>query len=99
MESLEQTSSLRSVTLPDGMEVTVSDLPQDWWTARGVSGYIDPKRLAPDPKNPRRTMSPVRQAELEASIAARGVRQALVITPRSLVPWAQVEPEDEGAFF
>ena len=92
-------SLLQTVTLPDGEQVTVSTAPEAWWTQQNASGYVNPAHIAPDPKNPRRRMGGARLAELNESIKARGVRQQLIVTPRSLAPWAQVAPEHANRFF
>src|SRR3989338_5496241 len=89
----------RSVILPSEERVTVSDTPQKWWTANNSTGFVDPHCIAPDPKNPRKRMSPIRLAELKESITARGVRDPLVVTPSKCAPWVQVAPEHEGCFF
>lgn len=88
-----------TVVLPDGEKVTVSRTPQPWWTRSNVSGYLDPRDIAPDLANPRKYMSPSRREELRESIRARGVRQQLVVTPISMAPWIRVAPEHEGRFF
>lgn len=93
------TVSLKTVVLPDGDKVTVSIVPEDWWTKHNASGYVSPNTIAPDPKNPRRHISPARQVELNESIKTRGVRQQLIVTPRHLAPWASVLPEQEHCFF
>jgi ParB/RepB/Spo0J family partition protein len=91
--------ALESVTLLDGTEVTVSDIPEDWWTVAKGSGYVRPDMLAPDPQQPRQYMDPERLAELQRSIAASGVRETLIVTPRKLAPWAKVEEKFKHCFF
>jgi len=90
---------VESVTLPDGTEVTVSNVPEEWWTMTKGSGYVRPGMLAPDPRQPRQYMDPERLAELQQSIAASGVRETLIVTPRKLAPWAKVGEEFEKCFF
>jgi hypothetical protein len=60
---------------------------------------VDPRTIAPDPKNPRRESNPLRQQELNESIRTHGVAQQLVVTPRSTAPWAEVGSEFEDCFF
>lgn len=90
------TATLRTVTLPGGDTAEISDTPLEWWFKANASGFVAPTQIAPDPKNPRLKMSPMRQKEIEESIAAQGVRQPLVVTPRHLAPWATVAPEYES---
>ncbi|MDB5225547.1 MAG: Chromosome plasmid partitioning protein ParB [Candidatus Adlerbacteria bacterium] len=92
-------STLREVMLPGGDTVEVSDTPLEWWPKSNESGFVDPVHIAPDPKNPRKTMNPARRAELEESVGANGVRQALVLTPRHLAPWAKVALEFANCYF
>jgi ParB-like chromosome segregation protein Spo0J len=90
---------LREVRLPGGDVVHVSDSPEGWWNKANASGFVDPHQIAPDPRNPRRVMNPARRVELEESIAANGVRQALVLTPKHMAPWAQVAKEHTDCYF
>lgn len=87
------------VSLPGGEKVLVSTAPQPWWTTPYASGFVPLSELAPDPLNPRREMDPVEQKELRDSIRTCGIREALTVTPRSLVPWAKISPEHKRSFF
>ncbi|MDE2071183.1 MAG: ParB N-terminal domain-containing protein [Patescibacteria group bacterium] len=99
MTETSATDGPRSITLPGGDVVSVSDDPEEWWSKHNATGFVDPHYIAPDPKNPRRRLNPARQKELEESIKARGVRQALILTPRHCAPWAPVEPQYKKCFF
>lgn len=88
-------STWRTVTLPGGKNVRISDLSQPWWSVDNASGYIDPRLLAPDPRQPRKHMNTTEFAELKVSVRERGVRQPIVITPRGLVPWVILPPEHD----
>ncbi|HEY6018378.1 MAG TPA: ParB N-terminal domain-containing protein [Candidatus Paceibacterota bacterium] len=92
-------SKLRDVLLPGGDVVSISDTPEEWWPIHNRSGFADTVHIAPDPKNPRKRMNPARQKELEESIRARGVRQALIVTPREFAPWASINPEHKDCYF
>lgn len=89
----------RPVMLPNGQSVVVSSEPQEWWFVEGSAGYVDPCLLAPDPKQPRKYMSPTKLSELQESVAQRGVRDSITVTPRHLAPWAKVAPEHEQCPF
>ncbi|MBP9669559.1 MAG: ParB N-terminal domain-containing protein [Candidatus Pacebacteria bacterium] len=84
-----------SIELPNGDVIMLPVGPQAWWEQHGGSGYADPCQLAPDPKQPRKDMNPKRLAELKESVRSRGVRDGIVVTPRSRAPWASVLPEHE----
>lgn len=94
-----QKSGLKTVVLPDGESVVISSTPQEWWTLQNGSGFIDPHLLAPDLDQPRRYMNAAKLAELNESIATKGVRQPLIITPRCKAPWIRVAPEHEALPF
>jgi ParB/RepB/Spo0J family partition protein len=70
--------------------VIVSDLQEEWWTTSGGTGYVRTELLAPDPKQPRRFINPEHTKELFASIKMYGVRDVIVVTPRTHTPWATV---------
>ncbi|MCG3772902.1 MAG: Chromosome-partitioning protein Spo0J [Nitrosomonadaceae bacterium] len=89
------TATKEHVQLPNGQCVFLPHGPQPWWMVDGSSGFIDPRELAPDPKQPRKTMNPVKLEELKESIRSRGVRASIVVTPRCFAPWATVLPEHE----
>lgn len=91
--------SQKTVTLPDGIVVTVSETNEAWCVSQDGKGYVDPNTIAPDPDQPRQWMNPVQLAELKESIATAGVREPITVTPRSAAPWARVEPEHESCFF
>lgn len=88
------TDSVR-IELPNGDVIMLPTGPQTWWDKHGGSGYIDPRHLAPDPKQPRKEMNPRKLAELKESIRSRGVRDGIVVTPRRFAPWAEVLPQHE----
>lgn len=88
-----------SVSLPGGDIVSVSLLEEAWWTTQNGTGYLPPGTLAPDPKQPRRYMRQDKLAELTESVATCGVRETITITPRSMAPWAIVDPQYEHSFF
>jgi hypothetical protein len=90
---------LQTVVLPTGDKVKISPIPEPWWTQATMSGYVSPSLIAPDPKNPRRYMSKDELEELRDSIRTLGVRQPLILTPRSCAPWAKVDPKYEHCFF
>ncbi len=92
-------SKSKVVTLPNGDTVTIALSPVPEWTTHLASFYIDPRMIAPDPKNPRRESNPLRQQELNESIKEHGVAQQMVLTPRSMAPWAEVDPEFKDCFF
>lgn len=81
------------VTLPGGRQVTKADTPQEWWYIHGGSGYVDPALLAPDPKNPRRSLNQARFNELKISVGKSGVKQNLIVTPLKKAPWVELPPE------
>lgn len=87
------------VALPGGDIVAVTRSEAPWWRQGNASGYVPPKLLAPDPKNPRKGMRAARLRELEESVASFGVRQQIIVTPRSKAPWAPVAREHEGCPF
>jgi len=89
----------RRVQLPDGKTVTVSDDPVTWWIEDGASGYINPRLLAPDPKQPREHMNDSELAELAQSVGERGVRDPITVTPLSLSPWIEVSEGDKNLPF
>ncbi len=89
----------KNVRLPSGSLVTISDEPEKWWQIDGRSGYVHPSYLAPDPDQPRKHMHSGKLDELEMSIAERGVRQAITVTPRSRAPWVHLADEHRHAFF
>lgn len=82
-----------TAVLPDGNRVVVSLTKEPWWEQDNASGYVRPDMLAPDPQQPRKHMNADKLAELRESVAASGVRQAIVVTPLSKAPWAVVAPE------
>lgn len=86
-------TDLVDVTLPDGEVVTISKVPESWWTQNRASGYVDPKLLAPDPRQPREEMGNFELQELALSVKERGVSEPIVVTPRGLAPWVELEPE------
>ncbi len=90
-----RTSATERVQLPNGQCIELARGPQPWWRVDGGSGFIDPRELAPDPKQPRKTMNPTRLSELKESISSRGVRDGVVVTPRQHAPWAAVLPEHD----
>lgn len=90
-----QLDAMKIVTLPNNEEVEVSMVPQDWWTKHGASGYIDPELLLHDPKQPRRFIDPDAKAGLAESISEVGVRESLVITPTSHVPWRKLSKDEK----
>lgn len=83
----------RTVTLPDGKSVQVSDSPEPWWTQDGKLGYVHPSLIAPDPNQPREYMDPAELQELTESVSERGVREPIPVTPRSLASWSKVADE------
>ncbi|MBL4644251.1 MAG: ParB N-terminal domain-containing protein [Candidatus Pacebacteria bacterium] len=86
--------------LANGSEVKVANGSEEWCATHRGFGHVAPSSLAPDPNQPRRFMNRVELAELEESIGAVGVRQDLVVTPKHLAPWIQVDEEKyENAFF
>lgn len=93
-------STLRKVTLPNGEVVEVSDTPQPWWEEHNATGYVDPKFLVPDKKQPRRFIDKDRLAETQKSISTVGVRQKLTVTPIRKTPWATADNDSypEGFF-
>ncbi len=99
MNAVVKSSATHKVVLPGGDEVEISALPLAWWTTNFASGFVAPELLAPDPKNPRRQVSPLEQKELDDSIVDRGVREPITVTPRSLATWAKVAPGDNDRFF
>ncbi len=88
----------RTVVLPDDKRVTVCDTEESWWTVHGATGYLDPALLAPDLDQPRKDMDPGKLDVNFQSISEKGVLDYLVITPRTLAPWARVAKEHEGLF-
>lgn len=94
-----QKAICRTVELPDGKKVKISDAPESWWTKHGATGYLSPHVMAPDPKQPRREMSRFKLDELYESIRAKGVRQPLVLTPRTAAPWVKLDKQYQSAFF
>ena len=90
----------KTVTLPNGENVDILvGAPDESWFVHGKTGYLDPKMLAPYYRQPRRYIDPAKLAELQANIAHNGVREAVLITPRHLAPWAEEGPEYEGTFW
>lgn len=96
---MKASASVQTVILPNGQRVEVSKSVQEWWARDGAAGFIDPQLLAPDPKQPRKYMIPLKLAELQASVAERGVRDSITVTPRHLAPWAKVLAEHEHCPF
>ncbi|MBM3272347.1 hypothetical protein FJY94_03695 [Candidatus Kaiserbacteria bacterium] len=90
---MRETDSATVVALPGGDIVEVTRADASWWHNSNASGYVPPELLAPDPKNPRQTMRGTRLLELKESIAARGVRQQIIVTLRKKAPWVVVAPE------
>lgn len=90
---------VETVLLPNGNKVSVSNIPEEWWESSDGAGYVSPDMLAPDPKQPRRTMDPVRLAELQKSVATSGVCETIVVTPLKFAPWAKVEAKYKDRFF
>ncbi len=84
---------LTQITLPDGKEVYVSSEPEAWWTKDDATGYVDPRFLASDPDQPRKTMTENRLEELERSVATCGVREVITVTPSTHVPWVRLKKE------
>lgn len=86
----------------EGVSTAAQKLPvaqATWWSQNNGTGSVDPRCLAPDPDQPRKSMSPQAFEELFVSIKDRGVREAITVTPRHLAPWARVDPAHEDAFF
>src|SRR3989344_5990876 len=92
-------AQVKTVTLPDGKVVSVSNSPETWWTTDNGSGYVDPRLIAPDPRQPREHMDTVELAELTQSVGERGVRDPPTVTPLKLAPWAEVAPEHKALPF
>jgi hypothetical protein len=84
----------KTVALPDGERVERSDGFEPWWETQNGTGFLDPRLLAPDLDQPRKAMNQAALAELHESIRTRGVRNALIITPRKYAPWIRVAPEN-----
>lgn len=93
------TTSRHTVRLPDGEAVVISSEPEDWWSTQNASGFVNPHLLATDLDQPRRHMNAAKLAELDESIATKGVRQPLIVTPRGKAPWIRVAPEQESLPF
>lgn len=89
----------RSVTNRDGTVVKISEVPEDWWSENFASGFVDPRVIAPDPDQSRKSMWPERLEELYKSIEQRGVRDSITVTPRHLAPWIRVEAKHNDCFF
>ena len=87
------------VLLPDGTEIPVTKVQEPWWTKQQGSGYVPLSLAAPDMDQPRKYINPDRLEELNGSVAARGVRESITVTPRHLAPWSRVLPEHKDAFF
>lgn len=94
-----QKSTHVRIQLPAGNSVFISDTPEAWWSTDGASGYVDPTILAPDPDQPRKFMRGGKLDELRDSIAERGVRQAITVTPRTCAPWVTLSPKHRNAYF
>lgn len=90
----------QNITLPDGNEVSISLIPQPSWLVNNTNEFIDPKRLVPDPNQPRRHINAEKLAQLVASIRTAGVREPITVTPLSLSPWIPADTiESPDAYF
>ena len=93
-------SKTKRVTLPRGEEVEIPTAhPDPSWFEHEKSGYVDPSMLAPYFNQPRRYIDPTKLDELKANIKHNGVRESLVVTPRSKAPWAEEGPAYEGTLW
>lgn len=79
----------------DTLERVPVPTSEAWWAGlEEGSGYIDPRFLAPDLDQPR---THIRESELDdlyTSIAEKGVRDHLTVSPREKAPWVRIAPED-----
>jgi ParB/RepB/Spo0J family partition protein len=91
--------AIHRVSLPDDTFASVSSVPEDWWSVPNGSGFVDPKMLAPDPNQPRKMMTESRLRELQESVASKGVRESIAVTPRHHTPWAAVAKEHDHCYF
>ncbi len=90
----------KTVTLPNGEAVSIpGNAPDESWFVHGKTGYVDPTMLAPYARQPRRYIDPSKLEELKVNIMHNGVREAILITPRHLAPWAEEGPEFEGTLW
>lgn len=81
---------MTDVRLPTGEIVAISRTPADWWLRHGASGYVEPSQLLPDPEQPRKQLTGPDWHEFVESIRISGVREYIIVTPRSLAPWVIV---------
>jgi hypothetical protein len=78
----------------DGLSVASTGGKSMWWkNLEPGSGMIDPRLLAPDLGQPRKHIREFELGQLFASIAEKGVRDQLYITPLAKAPWVTVAPE------
>ena len=68
------------------------------WFVNEMSGYVNPRLLAPYPDQPRKYMDPAKLEELESSVARIGVREQILVTPTSMAPWSNLEEGDTRPF-
>jgi ParB/RepB/Spo0J family partition protein len=89
----------RTVSLPDGERVEISNTECPWWSTQNGSGFVGPELCAPDSEQPRQHMTATGLTSLRKSTKQAGIRESLVVTPRHLAPWVMLSPEFAHAYF
>ncbi len=94
-----QQSSRKTVVLPNGLTVDVSITPDERWETDFATFFINPNCLTPDPTQPRESIDPDKLDELKMSISELGVRDPIVVTPTSKVPWMNLNDKEKESPF